>query len=558
MANYDVFLASSLEKVFPSRRPRQLPPDSRLSVWPGNRCAVQLVYRAEDIPYALKGFRIEVCGAPTTPHLRSVELIPAEMPCFEVPQDSDYITKEPGLYPDLLQPLQDNRVTIIPRQYRSVWISWEIPPDATPGEHRVCISLTAPDDSLRFENNLTLRICSSMLPPQTLLHTEWFHGDCLANYYDTEVFSPLHWQILENFIASAARHGVNLLLTPVFTPPLDTAVGGQRRTIQLVDVILENGTYFFGFEKLDRWISLCKKYDIANLEIAHLYTQWGAGAAPKIMATVDGNNRQIFGWDTPATGEAYRAFLATFLPALRGRLEELGYGPDRVFFHISDEPGQGQLEQYRAAREQVLPLLDGCHIMDTLSSFDFYRHGLVTEPVVHANHIQEFFDANVPNLWVYYCGGSAYSPNRMLAMESYRNRIMGVLMYLYNVKGFLHWGFNFYSSQYSLRSIDPYRNTHGDFWVPAGDTHLVYPGPDGTPLDSLRAEVQDEALADLRALQLLEKLAGREAVEKLIHEGCGMIRITFMDYPRQPSYLLQLRERLADAICALQPDTTAE
>ena len=42
-----------------------------------------------------------------------------------------------------------------------------------------------------------------------------------------------------------------MLLTPVFTPPLDTAIGGERRTVQLVDVhVTENG-YTFGFDKFE-------------------------------------------------------------------------------------------------------------------------------------------------------------------------------------------------------------------------------------------------------------------------------------------------------------------
>ena len=105
-----------------------------------------------------------------------------------------------------------------------------------------------------------------------------------------------------------------MLLTPVFTPPLDTAVGGERTTIQLVDIRVDNGRYSFGFEKLERWVEMCRECGIRYFEIAHLYTQWGALHCPKIMATVDGEYRRIFGWDADATGDAYRAFLGAFLP----------------------------------------------------------------------------------------------------------------------------------------------------------------------------------------------------------------------------------------------------
>ena len=37
-----------------------------------------------------------------------------------------------------------------------------------------------------------------------------------------------------------------MLLTPVFTPPLDTTVNGERLTVQLVDVRRDAGVYSFG------------------------------------------------------------------------------------------------------------------------------------------------------------------------------------------------------------------------------------------------------------------------------------------------------------------------
>ena len=125
---------------------------------------------------------------------------------------------------------------------------------------------------------------------------------------------------------------------------------------------------------------------------------------------------------------------------------------------------------------------------------------------------------------------------------------MGVLMYLYDVEGFLQWGFNFYSAKYSLHPIDPFRCADGDCGYPAGDPFLVYPGAGGRPLTSVRAEVQDDALLDLRALRLLESLAGREYVLQLIHKVAGMDQITFKDHPRTDAFLLDLRELVAAEI----------
>ena len=52
---------------------------------------------------------------------------------------------------------------------------------------------------------------------------------------------------------------------------------------------------------------------------------------------------------------------------------------------------------------QAEDLLEGCQVIDALSSLEFYRQGLVRQPVPANDHIQPFIDAQVPGLWVYYC-----------------------------------------------------------------------------------------------------------------------------------------------------------
>ena len=565
MNRYSFFLTSSLEKVFPDSRPERMAQGSRLSAWRGTRAAVQLVSYADPAVPGIPNqpFQLEISGGPCPCTLRSVELIPSDFPCFEQ-TDSDYLRKTPGLYPDLLAPAS-HQIQPLSGQYRSLWLSWDIPRQAQPGEYPVTLTIRAverwtlcngveqSDPAMAHwsvELPLTLCVGKAELPPQSLLHTEWFHSDCLASYYKVEPLSEAHWEILERFIVDAGQnHGVNLLLTPVFTPPLDTMVGGERPTVQLVDISRDGGCYSFGFSKLSRWCAICRRAGVTDLEIAHLFTQWGAAATPKIMATVDGVYQQIFGWDVPATSPEYRRFLEAFLPALRSALAQMGYGPEHLYFHISDEPRVHQLEAYAAAKAQAADLLEGCHMIDALSNLEFYQQGLVPQPIPSNDHIQPFLDAGVPDLWVYYCCDQGYEvSNRFFSMPSARNRIMGVLMYLYDIKGFLQWGYNFYYSQYSIYPIDPFQVTHAGYAFPSGDAYLVYPGRDGAPMSSLRAEVQDEGLWDLRALQKLEALTDRSFVEALIYENAPMERITFKDYPRDAAYLLKLRERVAQEL----------
>lgn len=118
-----------------------------------------------------------------------------------------------------------------------------------------------------------LTMIESQLPKQTLIHTEWFYVDCLATWYEVEVFSEENWQRIDQFMKTAVDHGINMILTPIFTPPLETQVGGDRPTVQLVDVEKSGDTYRFGFDKLSRWVELCRTNGMEYLEFSHLFSQ---------------------------------------------------------------------------------------------------------------------------------------------------------------------------------------------------------------------------------------------------------------------------------------------
>lgn len=534
-------LLSSLEKTMPGTEPAAcaLP----LSGFMNERLCFQLAWRGTPG----QTFRLEA-EFPLPLRIRRVLDVPVGLAIYDRPGfdplADGYLACTPGHYPDLLREMDDALLTCEDR-WQALWI--DVPPSpCQPGEYAVSFRLVDESGACAAQCRQTITRLPGELPPQRLIHTKWFHADCLASYYGVEAFSEEHWRIIGNFLRAAAQGGITMTLMPIHTPPLDTEVGGERLTVQLVDVTLENGQYRFGMEKVRRWIHLCRDAGMTGFEAAHLYTQWGAKAAPKIMATVDGRYRRIFGWDTPADSPAYRAFLESYIPALRECFREEGM-EQQVVWHISDEPGTEQLPSYLRAKAQVAPLLEGCVIRDALSSFDFYRQGVVDRPIVAVDHITPFLDANTPDLWAYYCCVQISKvSNQFIALPSRRNRVLALQLFKHRCTGFLHWGFNFYNNQYSRSAIDPYAVTDAGNAFPSGDPFQVYPGKDGQPEESIRMAVTALAMQDLRALDWLAALIGHDEALRLAEETLGEA-IAFDACP-QAEALLHLREEINRAI----------
>ena len=507
-------LLSALEKVFHDGSVEEAP--LTLQVLQGETCSFQLACRMDVWESKLAAVAVE-SHIRANVHLREVVSVPVRMANYA---DGDVDTLRggaSGLYPDLLRELHPKGMRL-GRLWNCLWV--DVDTDNLPaGEYPITVKLTDDKGVTLAERTVPVEILPAKLPVQKLFITRWFHCDGLARIYQTEPFSEKHWQIIENQLRTAAKHGMNMVLTPVHTPPLDTAVGHERMTIQLVDVFCDGGVYRFNMDKLRRWIRMAKGCGITHFEVAHLYTQWGAKHAPKIMATVDGEYRRIFGWDTEAVCEEYRAFLAAYIPALRQVFREEGVS-DNIRWHISDEPSAAHLDSYLAARKQVDDLLQGCTIMDALSNFEYYQQGVVQCPVVATDHAEPFLRANVPDMWVYYCCVQYKKvANMFIAMPSSRNRVLGFQLFRNKAAGFLHWGYNFYNCMGSWHGVNPYLDTDADQGVPAGDPFQVYPGEDGMPEESIRMMVFDQALADLRACELLAEKKGRAYVESLLDEA---------------------------------------
>lgn len=465
--------------------------------------------------------------------------------------DDDFITKERGLMPDMLLPLAEQKNCISVSGAAALWIEVMLPRDFPSGSYPINVSLTNDEayrygEEVQLTQTMTVNVLPKNLPEQQTLFTQWFHVDCIASAHNVKIYSEKHWNLIDKYMKLAEELGINTILTPVITPPLDTNPGTVRPCTQLVKIEKSCKKYSFDFTLLKRWIALCKKNGIKYYEISHLFSQWGLKFSPSILVTENGKASYMFGWHVPASDPSYKDFLEQFIPELIKVLKEENI-KDNCFFHLSDEPTKEHLENYRYAHSVVRPLLDGCKIMDAMSENDFYNEKLVDIPVSATDHIEPFLKENTKNLWAYYCCGQGNKVgNRFLAMPSYRNRILGLQLYKYGIGGFLQWGYNFYFSHRSFYPINPYIVSSADKSFPSGDAFSVYPTQNGvTP--SLRAVIFKEALQDIELCRMLEEKIGKEKVVELIEKEAGA-EITFSEYPRNSEFIPNVMNKIKNML----------
>ena len=124
-------LVSGLEKVFSDREPEEL--KTPLSLLKDDIAVFQLAVRP-DTAFWMARFNAEVTIESPIADLvtvRRVELMPV-MASIYTP-DEDFLSDQPGLYPDLLRDAENGVFHVMNRQWNAFWIEVETTPETEAG-----------------------------------------------------------------------------------------------------------------------------------------------------------------------------------------------------------------------------------------------------------------------------------------------------------------------------------------------------------------------------------------------------------------------------------------
>jgi hypothetical protein len=435
------------------------------------------------------------------------------------------IRRAPFRIYEAIEPLVDG--IVVPRNALTA-LRLEVPAASLtlPGRHMIRIE--ARGRGWTLHGMFTAVVHRASVPPLAegkFFYTNWFSLSQMEEKHALERWSGAWYAMLEKYAAMMAHGRQNCIIIP-----------SELITVQEGHIVLDE-------ERMGRFVELFQRHGFTYFESPHLMYRgdsddWGD---PELKVAL--TKRRYF------TPEARRD-VDTIVTLLREFTAH--YGLTRNWLqHISDEPTAVQAACYRAVVQQVRSIYPEITIMEATSDRDTLAGAVdLWCPTIDDFQKNEAFfrrrQMAQEKVLVYTClipGGKWL--NRLLDQERLRQVYFGWGAVRYNTFGYLHWGLNQYCTgdpfnQSVVHHPSPIAGANN--FLPAGDTHIIYPGRDG-PLSSTRFEAFRTGIEDYELLRLLmqkESRTAQELIESVFRD--------YTDYSTDVRLYRKARQRLLEAL----------
>ena len=291
----------------------------------------------------------------------------------------------------------------------------------------------------------------------------------------------------------------------------------------------------YDFTKLDRWIDIMKPY----------VTRFPIVTVPRF--------RKFGGGEYD---DAFKSEMEVFLKAYAAHLKQKGIYDAAVFYNLDEASNHEKLLEWDICKEMYdisKKTLPDMPVMQCLNEFKGVQ-ALSGHADIWDLYYGQYEQAGGPEqlksgheITLSVCVWPSERPNIFVEYPLVDARILPWICYREGAKGFEYW---------DLYQTWPANAGNLDWWKAGGtrttwnlvknhgDGLLLYPGPDGTPLSSLRMEALRDGLEDHDYLALLEKRGGPKA-EALLKEAREVLVTGVTTYDTDPAKLLNLRERIS-------------
>ncbi len=364
-----------------------------------------------------------------------------------------------------------------------------IPPSMInkPGKHEIKILVKS--ESFEKKGIFTI-IVHPVLQPELIesqfFYTNWFNLARMEEYHHLERWSNPWFSMLDKYAKMMSYGHQNSITIP-----------NELFQFENDEIILKDTMML-------RFIDVFRKYSFKFFEAPHLMNR-GAGddwGDPELKVALTKNRYYTEGGKKDV--ETLMKLIRNF--AVQNDLTE------NWLQHVHDEPTAVSARCYKDVASQVKEIFPEVKIMEATNDRDSLVGAIdIWCPLINDFQENESFfrerEKNGEKVLVYTClipGGKWL--NRTLDMERLRQVYFGWGAAFYDTGGYLHWGLNQYKADPFERSVTKHTSPLAgpNNFLPAGDTHVIYPGEDG-PLSSIRFESHRIGCEDYDLLQLLKK-----------------------------------------------------
>jgi hypothetical protein len=363
-----------------------------------------------------------------------------------------------------------------------------VPPALTEKNDVHKIKIKVQSDALFYEGTFVIKIHDVLLPDLSesqFFYTNWFNLSNMEKYHQLERWSDAWFRMLDKYAGLMAHGRQNSIIIPN-------------------DLILwENNVFSLDEIKMLRFIDVFRNYGFKYFEAPHLLNR--------------GENDD---WGDPELKVAYtkkryytengKEDIQKLMTLIKNFTTANGL-TDNWLQHIADEPTSINAGCYKDVAKQLKEIYPEIKIMEATNARESIAGAIdIWCPIIDDFQENEAFfrerEALGEKVLVYTClvpGGPWL--NRTMDMEKLRQVYFGWGAAFYNTGGYLHWGLNQYQADPYEQSVvkHPSPIASSNNYLPAGDTHIIYPGKTG-PLSSIRFESHRIGCEDYELLQLLK------------------------------------------------------
>ena len=388
---------------------------------------------------------------------------------------------------EIIKPISSN---IIESNSNYSLINIKIPIDKKIKTDKYKIDFIVFVDGKKFNLKLKINVHDVMIPDldkSNFFYTNWFNLSKMEEYHELERWSSEWYLMLDNYAKLMSYGRQNCVKIPgeLIYLKNDEVFLDEKRMMSFIDVFLKYGFKYFESPHL---LGRGKNDDWGNPELITKLRNVG-------YYTYEGKN------EINDVSHKIKQFIHKYNLT------------DKWLQHIADEPTSVNAQCYIDVADQIKNINPEIQIMEATNTRESLGNSIdIWCPIINDfQENEEFFRSREKlgeKILVYTClvpGGKWL--NRTLDMEKIRQVYFGWGGSKYNTMGYLHWGLNQYKANPFEQSVikHPSPIAGPNNFLPAGDTHIIYPGKNG-PLSSLRFESHKIGCEDYEMLEHLKEI----------------------------------------------------